>query len=90
MTKIYIYDIHYNNNMLRTQIFLPEDLYQKLLSLKKVRDISIGKIIREVLKKNLVEEEKNIGNDLLELAKLKIRGGPKDLSKRINHYLYSK
>ncbi len=29
------------------------------------------------------------GNDLLDLAKLKIKGGPKDLSQKLDSYLYS-
>ncbi len=76
--------------MLRTQIYLPENLYQKLLALKKAKDTSLGKIIREVLEKNIGEEEKNLGNDLLEFVQGGMRGGIKDASVKFNQYLYEK
>jgi hypothetical protein len=31
---------------------------------------------------------KSLPNNLWELSKLKIKGGPKDLSERLDHYLY--
>ena len=77
--------------MLRTQIYLPEDYYNQLNNMAKQMNISMGKTIRIILKKGLEKQKKMItkGNDLYQLANLKIKGGPKDLSQKIDKYLYA-
>jgi hypothetical protein len=57
--------------------------YKDLLRLKKKLDF----ILKNVEIKN--RKEITAGN-LLDLAKLKIKGGPKDLSERAKFYIYSK
>jgi hypothetical protein len=58
--------------------------YKDLLRLKKKLDF--------ILKNVVIEDRKEVtALDLLDLAnKLKIKGGPKDLSQRAKFYIYSK
>lgn len=76
--------------MRRTQIYLPEHIYKSLGKIKARRQVSIAQIIRETLEKHLEAEETNMTPALLELAKLNLRGGPRDLSRKIDEYLYNK
>lgn len=77
--------------MIRTQIYIPEDLHQatKLLALKQKK--TLAELIRNFIAVGIIEEKKNIKTrSLSSLAKLNIKGGPKDLSKNIDKYLYNK
>jgi hypothetical protein len=57
--------------------------YKDLLRLKKKLDF--------ILKNVVIKDRKEMtALDLLDLAKLKIKGGPKDLSERAKFYIYSK
>jgi len=57
--------------------------YKDLLRLKKKLDF--------ILKNVVIKDRKEMtALDLLDLAKLKIKGGPKDLSQRAKFYIYSK
>lgn len=77
--------------MIRTQIYLPERLYTKIKLQARAKGQPAAQLIREQLErgfpgsKNQPKKEKN----LAELAQeLNIRGGPRDLSRRIDDYLY--
>lgn len=76
--------------MLRTQIFLPEEDRRQLNEIALKLDISMGEAIRMILKKGLKKKEKfvSLGNDLWKLAGLKLKGGPKNLSEKLDEYLY--
>lgn len=78
--------------MLRTQIYLPEDFHSQLTTLASRLNISMAEVIRMILKNGLEKKEEILkpGNDLWKLADLKIRGGPKDLAKNFDYYLYGK
>ena len=77
--------------LIRTQIYLSNEIKQELEKISKKERVSMGKMIRKILKKSLIENrEFQNGNDMLELTKLKIKGGPKDLSSRADEYLYGK
>jgi hypothetical protein len=66
-----------------TIVTIPKKEYEELLKLKEK--------LERILKKVLTKEKKTLkGADLLDFAKLKIRGGAKDLSEKINFYLYGK
>lgn len=56
--------------MHRTQIYLTENIYKRLLKLKKISGKSIAYIIREILTKNIEKEEKSVGNNLLDLENI--------------------
>jgi hypothetical protein len=76
--------------MLRTQIYLPEETHQELILWAKKMDLPMAEVVRRILKSGLKQKEGFLekGNDLLTLTKLKIKGGPLDLSKKLDLYLY--
>jgi len=75
--------------MRRTQIYLPEELHEQLLLLAKKTNLSMGKIIRKLIYEGITSSKNFLGgNDLLSLADLKIKGGPKNISKNFDLYLY--
>jgi len=76
--------------MLRTQIYLPEEYHEELGLIARKMNVPKAVVIRKILKKALQNKKEFVtkGNDLLSLAKLKIKGGPKDLSAKFDSYLY--
>ncbi|MGB9706841.1 MAG: CopG family transcriptional regulator [Microgenomates group bacterium] len=78
--------------MLRTQIYLPEDFHSQLGELAVKLNVSMAEVIRMILKNGLKKKEEFLspGNDLWKLANLKIKGGPRDLAKNLDRYLYGK
>lgn len=76
--------------MIRTQIYLPKQLYQTIDLVAKKEKKPKAEVIRAVLEKGLAEKSKkaNAGNALLRLAKNPIKGLPRDLSTNIDKYLY--
>lgn len=65
------------------QIIIQKE-YQKLLKERKKIEISL----RILLKKKL--QDLTQGKDLIGLIKLKLKGGPKDLSSKFDFYLYGR
>lgn len=76
--------------MLRTQIYLPEQLHDELTSWAIKMKVPMAQIVRQILQAGLEKREAFLPgeNDLLELTKLKIKGGPTDLSLKLDSYLY--
>jgi len=75
--------------MIRTQIYIPSDLHQtaKMIALKK--DQSLAGLLRMFITNGISEEKKNLKTkSLSSLARLNIMGGPKDLSKNMDKYIY--
>jgi hypothetical protein len=62
---------------------IKEEEYKNLLKLKKELD--------EILKNVVIEKRKQMtAYELLDFIRLKIRGGPRDLSKKGKFYIYSR
>jgi len=76
--------------MMRTQIYLPKDIHQELALWARRMDLPMAEVVRKILKTGLERKEEFLGegNDLLLLARLKIKGGLKDLSQKFDYYLY--
>ena len=74
--------------MIRTQIYIPETLHQRAKSLARAKKRSLANLYRSFIANGLSAEEKTRGTSLDSLIKLNIKGGPKDLSANIDHYLY--
>lgn len=76
--------------MLRTQIYLPEEIHSELLEWARKMELPMAELVRRLIKAGLQRKESLFekGNDLLKLAKLKIKGGPTDLSEKLDSYLY--
>lgn len=77
--------------MIRTQIYLPQQLYQAIDLVAKKEKKAKAQVIREALEKDMEKKQGNAGKFLLEIAelgkKLNLKG-PKDLSVNIDKYLY--
>lgn len=79
--------------MIRTQVYLPKQLYRSIDMVAKREKKPKAQVIRDVLEKGVIKEMKkrNAGRTLLEIAamakKYKWRG-PRDLSANIDMYLY--
>ena len=80
--------------MLKTYLYLPDDLNEKINRAAKIQKKSKAEVIRDALEKSMGGEEsgENAGVEVLfklaELGKkLKLKG-PKDLSKNMDKYLW--
>ncbi|CAN5314925.1 hypothetical protein BH10PAT1_BH10PAT1_1360 [soil metagenome] len=74
--------------MIRTQIYLPDDLYNDLKLLAQTGNKNISQLIREGAKILLEKKAKKKKFDPWKDFIGKGKGGPKDLSKNLDHYLY--
>lgn len=74
--------------MIRTQVYLTEDLYYRIqLEAKRVQK-KAAEVVRELLHSGLQKRQANAGKALLDIAKIGVKG-PKDFSSRIDDYLYT-
>ena len=82
-----VYIIH----MIRTQVYLPEELYQNISLVAEKEKKAKAEVIRQALEESLAKKRKSVGATLMELAKLGKKlniKGPKDLSTNHDKYLY--
>lgn len=74
--------------MIRTQVYLTEDIYTRIQLAAKREQKKAAAIVRELLQKGLVKKKKQtLGEALLELSKIGAKG-PRDLSTNHDTYLY--
>ncbi len=79
--------------MIRTQIYLPEAMYKDIKLRAKAKGEPAAQLIRDTLETSLYKG-KNIANPGVrkswaqQAEELNITGSPKDLSRRIDDYLY--
>lgn len=70
--------------MIRTQVYIPDDLHREAVLLAKREGVNFSTIVREgiaeVVKKKKVKRNKEWGKEFFGALKY----GPKDLSTRIN------
>ncbi|MBI2189943.1 MAG: hypothetical protein HYY87_02720 [Candidatus Levybacteria bacterium] len=77
--------------MIRTQVYLPKDLYQEIQIVATREKKPKAEVIRETLEKGITQKQGNAGKALLKIAAMakKYRWkGPKDLSANHDKYLY--
>lgn len=75
--------------MLRTQIYIPESIHQQAKNLADQLDQTLAELLRRLIITGLEEEKKKIKPKSLDsLSKLNLKGGPKDLSGKLDEYLY--
>ncbi|MBI5358129.1 hypothetical protein HZB69_00660 [Candidatus Amesbacteria bacterium] len=74
--------------MIRTQVYIPDDLHSELMLLAKQEGVNFSTLVREgakeVIKMKRVKNTKKWGVGFIGALK----GGPKDLSSKIDYYLY--
>lgn len=77
--------------MFRTQIYIPETIHHEAKTLAHRREETLAKFLRRIIVAGLKAEKKITKPRALDtLARLKIMGGPKDLSRKMDRYLYEK
>lgn len=78
--------------MVRTQIYIPEELHRELTFLAKKESLSLAELIRQFVRMGIKTKKRrrNSGKTLLELARYAVKGLPKDLSTKHDEYLYGK
>jgi len=75
--------------MIRTQIYLPEDLKIGLEIIAKREKKPVAEVVRRAVKREVGRREKrNAGYTLGRIAALATKGGPRDLSTNLFEYLY--
>lgn len=75
--------------MIRTQIYLPEDLYREIDIVATKEKKPKAHIIRDALKKGLAKKkQETIGEAFRRLTAIAVKGGPSDLSVNHDKYLY--
>lgn len=73
------------NTLIKTTIVLPEDV----LIQAKIEAVQKKTTLSNLIREKLIAASPSSGKSTLQaLAQLKLNGGPKDLSKNIDHYLY--
>ncbi len=81
----------YDEYMIRTQVYLPNEVYQGVQWVARKEKKAAAQVIRELLAQSLAKRVKtmNAGEQLLKLAEHAVPGLPADLSLRIDDYLYT-
>lgn len=77
--------------MVRTQIYLPEVIHQRLTLIAKQKRLSMAYLIRKFIEGGLkFDQDKDISGvkAMKGVLGMQITGGPKDLSKNLDGYLY--
>ncbi len=81
----------YTSIMIRTQIYLPDDLHSQLIQLARAKSTSMAEVTRNFIEKGL-KTSRNIDTSgktvMRKIANMNIKKGPKDLSYNLDHYLY--
>lgn len=72
--------------MIRAQIYIPETLHQRAKNLASSKKKSVANLYRDFIAAGL--KKAVLAKDLTSLAKLNLKGGPKNLSRDIDKYLY--
>ena len=70
--------------MIRTQIYLPEDIYEDLQLISRTQKVNMSQLIREGAKSVIRDKTKQAKNDDWKEFAGAWKGGPKDASLRIN------
>lgn len=79
----------YTTNMIRTQIYIPETIHQRTQLIARQQKKSMADLYRSFITSGLYKEDINSRqSDLTLLAKLNVKGGPKNLSRDMDKYLY--
>lgn len=74
--------------MLRTQIYLPEDLKLRLQLYAQREEIPVSEVIRKAVAKEIRKGTTRTSSPLARIVALAVKGGPRDLSANLFGYLY--
>ena len=74
--------------MIRTQIYIPENMHSRVKLLANKEKKTLAGVLRDFIQQGLDGKTQSKRNSLERLIKLKITGGPKDLSQNMDKYLF--
>lgn len=77
--------------MIRTQVYIPEEVHRKLGRLAEQKARPMAEIVRDFIDEGLqkIQTEDYSGKKtLLAIANMKLKGKDTNLSQNIDHYLY--
>lgn len=74
--------------MIRTQIYIPETLHNRAKLFAKKQKKPLAEVVREFIQQGIKNQQRAKVKSLEALIQLKITGGPKDLSKNMDKYLF--
>ena len=72
--------------MIRTQVYIPEDLHRDLMLLTKTSGENFSSLVRQGVQE-VIKKRKKIKTDWMKLAGA-VKGGEKEVASKIDHYLY--
>lgn len=79
----------YNTIMIRTQIYIPDEIHHAAKKIARTKAESLAKVLRHFIAKGIKEENQKLKpKPLSSLSQLNITEGPKDLSSNMDKYLY--
>ena len=80
----------YIRHIIRTQVYLTEELYRNIEIVAKREKKTKAQVIRDSLDEGLADKKdaQNAGKILLKIASKAVKGGEKNLSENIDKYLY--
>jgi len=81
----------YTTFMIRTQFNLSEETHRELIRISQTKGTSMAELAREFINEGVerVKDTDDTGVTAIEnLFKIQAKGGPKDLSTNLDHYLY--
>lgn len=77
--------------MIRTQVYLDDDLYTQLRIQSQVQNVPAASLVRKYIRIGMIKKNKSkkmtAGQALLRIARTAVKG-PEDLSTRHDDYLY--
>ncbi len=76
--------------MIRTQVYIPDDLHRDLMLLAKREGTNFSTLIREGVKEVVKKKKSAKKGDWRKFVGAGGKGGPKDLSTNIDYYVYGK
>lgn len=74
--------------MIRTQVYLPKALYQRIQLKAEQESKPAAQVVRELLADGLIRQQQETTGDALMRVAAIGGAGPADLSQRIDDYLY--
>lgn len=80
----------YTANMIRTQLYIPENIHHQLTEAAKQQSKSMAELVRDFVQQGLRRNDVDRSGraTLQALRQLNVQEGPTDLSQNFDHYLY--
>lgn len=70
--------------MIRTQVYIPDDLYSQALVVAQIRGVSVSVVLRDGLAKEVGRVKKSKKGGLFSNLAGALKNGPRDMSSRVN------